>query len=132
MTERKPPGVSWEAWTERIIREGIERGEFDALPGHGRPIPGIDDGHDELWWVREKLRREELEALPPSLALRRERERLLSELSTFTSEDAVRATAEDINERIRRLNRYGAPGPPSTLMAMDVDEIVDRWRRSVV
>ena len=28
---RKPPGVSWESWTERLIREGIERGEFEAV-----------------------------------------------------------------------------------------------------
>ncbi len=37
MTGRKPPGVSWESWTERKIREGIERGEFDGLPGAGKP-----------------------------------------------------------------------------------------------
>ena len=38
MTERKPFGVSWETWIDRQIREGMERGEFDGLPGHGKPI----------------------------------------------------------------------------------------------
>ena len=33
MTERKPPGVSWETWIDRQIREGMERGDFDGLAG---------------------------------------------------------------------------------------------------
>lgn len=128
MTERKPPGASWEAWTERLIREGMERGEFDDLPGKGQPIPGLDGPHDELWWVREKLRREELDTLPPSLALRRDREQLLANLDRFDDEAALRAALDTLNQRIRHLNRYGAPGPPSTVMVLDVDEVVERWR----
>jgi hypothetical protein len=31
-------GPTWESVTERIIREAQERGEFDHLPGHGRPL----------------------------------------------------------------------------------------------
>ena len=68
MTERKPFGVSWETWIDRQIREGMERGDFDHLPGHGQPIRGLDRPDDELWWVREKLRREGVSFLPPTLA----------------------------------------------------------------
>jgi hypothetical protein len=32
-------GTTWESVTERIIREAQERGEFDNLPAHGRPLP---------------------------------------------------------------------------------------------
>lgn len=128
VTDRKPPGLSWEAWTERLIREGMERGEFDDLSGAGKPLPGLDGPRDELWWVNDKLRREELVALPPSLALRRERERLLTDLASIDDEARLRDALADLNARIRHLNRYGAPGPPSTLMAMDVDEVVARWR----
>ena len=67
MTERKPFGVSWETWIDRQIREGMERGEFDGLPGHGKPIQDVDRPHDELWWVRDKLRREGVSYLPPTL-----------------------------------------------------------------
>jgi hypothetical protein len=53
MTGRKPPRISWESWVDRQIREGIERGEFDDLPGAGRPLADLDGPHDELWWVRK-------------------------------------------------------------------------------
>jgi hypothetical protein len=128
MTTRKPPGVSWESWTERQIREGIERGEFDDLPGKGRPIAGIDGAHDDLWWVREKLRREQISALPATLVLRKELEDALVGIDSARSEAVVRQIVNDINERIRYVNRYGASGPPSTLMPLDVEATVARWR----
>jgi len=78
--------------------------------------------------VRDKLRREELDALPPSLALRRDRQQLLDDLAAFGNEAAVRATVEELNARIRHLNRYGAAGPPSTVMVLDVDDVVARWQ----
>jgi hypothetical protein len=74
VTDRKPPGVNWETWIDRQIREGMERGDFDGLPGHGKPIADLDRPHDELWWVRDKLRREGVSYLPPTLALRKDLE----------------------------------------------------------
>jgi hypothetical protein len=130
MTARKPPGVSWESWTDRQIREGIERGEFDDLPGAGQPIPGLDGTRDEMWWVKEKLRREDVSALPPALALRKELDDAKVAIAAAPSEAKVRAIVEEINERIRHLNRYGASGPPSNLMPLDVDDTVARWRAS--
>lgn len=37
MTRRKPMGVSFEDWTDRLVREAQERGEFDDLPGAASP-----------------------------------------------------------------------------------------------
>ena len=31
---------TWEGVTERLIREAQERGEFEDLPHHGKPLPG--------------------------------------------------------------------------------------------
>lgn len=42
---------------ERAIREAMEAGEFDDLPGEGKPIPGAGSVDDDLWWVRAWLRR---------------------------------------------------------------------------
>ena len=45
---------------ENKIRAAIQAGEFDNLPGFGKPIESIDDPYDPYWWVRQKLKREEL------------------------------------------------------------------------
>ncbi len=45
--------ASYETLPERLIREAIEAGEFDDLPGVGKPLPGAGASDDDLWWVRE-------------------------------------------------------------------------------
>ncbi|MHC4876821.1 MAG: DnaJ family domain-containing protein [Planctomycetota bacterium] len=70
MTERKPAGESWGAFTERQIRQAQEAGEFSGLPGFGQPIPGIDEPLDENWWLKQKLRREKLSGDRGSVATR--------------------------------------------------------------
>jgi hypothetical protein len=42
------------------IRAAIEACEFDNLPGFGKSIESIDDPYDPFWWIRQKLKREEL------------------------------------------------------------------------
>jgi hypothetical protein len=126
---RRPPRPTWEDAVERTIRDGIDRGEFDALPGSGRPIDALDGPRDELWWVKDKLRREDLLQVPPSLAVRRDRDQLLASLATFGTEAELRAVVEELNDRIRTLNRLGTPtGPPTSLMPQDVEAVVERWR----
>ena len=55
------PSDLYESLPERLIREAIEAGEFDALPGAGKPIPGAGVPDDDLWWVREWLKRNRAE-----------------------------------------------------------------------
>jgi hypothetical protein len=128
LTERKPPGVSWETWIDRQIREGMERGEFDGLAGHGQPIADVDRPHDELWWVREKLKREGVSYLPPTLALRKEVEDAREAMVAAGSEEEVRRMVAEMNERIRAVNRQATSGPPSTLVPLDVERAVEQWR----
>jgi DnaJ-like protein len=127
MTERKPPGVGFESWVERQIREATERGEFDNLPGAGKPIDDLDEPHDELWWVKRKLRRENFSYLPPTIALRKEAEDALEAASQAGSEAEVRRIVADINARIVEGNRKAASGPPLNLMPFDVEVVVRSW-----
>jgi hypothetical protein len=127
MTARKPPGVGWDSWVETQILEAQQRGEFDNLRGAGQPIPGIDDPPDDLWWVKQLLKREQLSFTPPALALRKAREDLLDRLGDFRSEDAVRKAVGELNERIRHINRVATTGPPSTLMPLDVERVILLW-----
>jgi hypothetical protein len=129
MTERKPPGVRFESWVERQIREAEDRGEFDNLPGLGKPLPGAGQPPEELWWVKSKLRQEELSTealLPASLQLRREIERLPETVDDLPTERAVREMVEELNLRIAKFLR--APtGPPVPVRPVDPDDVVRRW-----
>ena len=128
MTDRKPPGVSFETWVERRIREATERGEFDNLPGAGKPIPDLDEPHDELWWVKRKLRREHFAYLPPTIALRKEAEAALEAAAQAATESEVRQIVAAINRKIADGNRKAASGPPLNLTPFDVERVVRRWR----
>jgi hypothetical protein len=128
MTERKPPGVGFETWVERQLREAAERGAFDDLPGAGKPIPDLDKPHDELWWVKQKLRRENFSYLPPTIALRKQAEEALEAASRAGSEAEVRRIVADINAKIIEGNRKAASGPPLNLAPSDVERVVRDWR----
>lgn len=131
MTRRKPTDVSFEDWTERQIREAQERGAFDDLPGAGRPIKDLDKPWSAERWAADLARREGVDlsaTLPPSLRLRRERERLLSALSSLGRETEVREAVGRFNESVREAFRRPVTGPPLTVGLMDVEEVVGRWR----
>lgn len=67
----------YETAIERQLREAAERGEFDNLPGAGKPLRDQGQEYDD-WWVKDWLRREGATAgvIPPTPALRREVEDL--------------------------------------------------------
>jgi hypothetical protein len=122
--------TSWyESHIDRQIREAQERGEFDDLPGAGRPLPDRGELYDEDWWLKDLARREDLAGgIPATLRLRREVEDLPQALPGFKTEDAVRRTVADLNERIERARRGLIDGPPTILRPLDPDEIVAAWR----
>ncbi|MFF9451852.1 DnaJ family domain-containing protein [Streptomyces flaveolus] len=129
MTERKPPGVDFESWVDKQIRDADARGEFDRLPGAGKPLPSdVESTYDELWWVKRKMAREGLSVLPPTLALRKEAEDALAAAVDAPTEGAARRIVEQINVKIRDVMFKPPPGPPLGLKPYDVEEVVARWR----
>ncbi len=61
---------------DKVIREAIGRGEFDNLPGAGKPLD-LSDADDPDWWIKRLIKREQLDlsgGLPAVFGLRRERE----------------------------------------------------------
>ena len=131
MAERKPPGVSWDSWIEKQIKDAQERGEFDNLPGAGKPIPGLGGAHDEMWWLKQLLKREQLSVTPAVLAVRKELEDARERIAKQTSEDAVRRIVGAINHKIAEANATATTGPASTLVPLDEDRVVARWRAGV-
>ncbi|MFB4269010.1 DUF1992 domain-containing protein [Nonomuraea sp. GTA35] len=131
MTDRKPLGMPFESWIDRQIREAEERGEFEDLPGKGKPLPGEGRPLDEMWWIKQKIESEGLSMpLPPTLALRKDAEEALRQARGARSEAEARRIVEKINERIRDAIRTGLSGPPLDLVPFDVDRIVSEWRQS--
>lgn len=116
-----------QTWVDHQIRAAMERGEFDDLPGAGKPIADLGTEHDPDWWLRKLVERERLVVLPLSVQLRKEDAGLDAELDRLATEKAVRARIEDFNERVVKA-RYALPeGPPLITMPRDVDETVAAW-----
>ncbi|MGI8768884.1 MAG: DUF1992 domain-containing protein [Propionibacteriaceae bacterium] len=118
----------YETWADRQIREAMERGEFDNLPGAGKPIAGLTGRQDENWWLKNYLERERISMpLPPSLQLRKEIEELPDQLSCVRRESQVREIVEALNVRIAS-HRLRPDGPPVVIKDVDVDQAVVEWR----
>jgi hypothetical protein len=129
VSERKPPGVSWESWIDKQIRMAEDRGEFHELPGAGEPLPDLDKRFDQMRWVKDKLRREGLSHMSPSVALRKEAREAFDAALDAASEAKARQIIADVNERIRDANRKGIYGPSVMLTPFDVERVVREWRR---
>ena len=128
MTERKPPGTSWETWIEAQIRVAREQGAFDNLPGAGKPLPNLDQDPD--WWVKQFVRREQVSVLPPSLELLQKVERELATIEKLHDEATVRRRLAALNVEIAKVNATVMEGPPTRLGTLNADKVVARWRQA--
>jgi len=130
MTERKPPGTSWETWIDAQIRVATEAGAFDNLPGAGKPLPNLGQEYDPLWWVKQLVQREQISMLPPSLELLRKVEKELATIEKLHDEATVRRRVAALNVEIAKVNATVMDGPPTRLGTLDVDQVVARWRQT--
>jgi len=134
MTERKPAGMSFESWVESQISRAAARGDFENLPGAGKPLPRRSAADDSYEWVVQKARKENLDLLgmlPPGLALRRERDDLPRRVEALPSEAAVRMLAEDFNDRVQAFWRTPQESRWSPVPGLaDVEALVEHWHRT--
>jgi hypothetical protein len=120
----------WEAGVEAQIRAAQERGEFDNLPGAGRPLPGRNEPYDEMWWIKGFLERESLPTdllLPTPLLLRKKIEQIPDEVRDLPSEQSVRAVVRDLNGQIVEWLRNPV-GPRVVVRPVEVEAVVRQWR----
>jgi hypothetical protein len=89
-----------ESVVERQIREAQERGEFDDLPGSGRPLRSAGS-YDPDWWARQYVKRERLRDQADDLrrTIRSEAPRLLA-----AGDAEARRRIDEINAEVERLN----------------------------
>ena len=115
-------------WVDLQVRQAIERGDFENLPGYGKPIEGLGAEHDPDWWLKKLVERERIAVLPPSLQLRKEDAELDDRLDAINVEADVRREVEDFNQRVIAARYRPADGPPLITMPRDVEETVTAWR----
>jgi hypothetical protein len=115
-------------WVDLQIQEAMKRGDFDNLPGAGKPIEGLGSTHDPDWWLKKLVEREKVSVLPAALQLRKDDAELDAKLDRHTAETEVRRELEDFNARVMRARYTPVDGPPLITMPRDVDTEVDAWR----
>jgi hypothetical protein len=116
-------------FVEIAIRQAQRRGEFENLPGAGKPLQNLRETTDPDWWFRRKIERERITGLgPPALTLRTEDRDLDARLDAASSVDAVRELLEDFNKRVREAQRQLLGGPPVVTSPRDVEAEIARWR----
>ena len=96
---------------EQRIKEAQERGEFDNLPGRGKPLNLEDDSH-----VPEDLRiaykiLKNADCLPPELQEKKEIRQMEDLLASLPDEKERYKLIKKINFRIMKLNMVGKKSP---------------------
>lgn len=117
-----------QAWVDQQLRVAQERGDFDDLPGFGKPLEGLGAQHDPDWWIKGLIEREKLAVLPPAMQLRKEDAELDAQLDSLATEELVRRAVAEFNERVRHALYTTHGGPPITTPQRDPDAEVARWR----
>jgi hypothetical protein len=94
----------FEKIAEQKIREAQEQGEFDNLPGAGKPLPQEDDSSvpEDLRLAYKILKN--ASCLPPELEMHKEILRLQDLLATVADENERLRQMRRINFLITRLN----------------------------
>ena len=128
MTRRKPPGRTFESWTEEQIREAERAGDFENLPGRGKPLPDAYQPYDPDWWLKSLVQREQISVLPPALEARQKLKATLARIRELSDEAAVRREIETLNAAIRKLNSHASSGPPTHIGCLNVEATLERWR----
>jgi hypothetical protein len=116
-------------WVDLQIKEAMARGDFDDLPGAGKPIKNLGAQHDPDWWVKQLIEREKISGvLPPALQLRKDDAELESQLDRHTAESEVRRILEEFNARVMKARYTPVDGPPLVTMPRDVEAEITAWR----
>ena len=101
----------YEKIVEQRIKEAMEKGEFDNLPGKGRPIPLEDDSHvpEDLRLAYKVLKN--ADCLPPELLEKKEILQMEDMLAAIPDAKERYKLIKRINFKIMKLNVMGKKSP---------------------
>ncbi len=101
----------YEKIVEQRIKEAMEKGEFDDLPGKGKPLPLEDDSHvpEDLRLAYKVLKN--ADCLPPELLEKKEILQMEDMLAKIPDEKERYKLIKKINFKIMKLNEMGRKSP---------------------
>ena len=109
---------------DQAIREAMERGEFDRLPGAGKPLADLDRQRQPGWFAEQLVRREHSRVLhddtQDDLAARR------VAFWRAPSIDELRRLVTEANRAIVAVN--GRLEPEHRIAVFDFHDVVATWR----
>ncbi|MDN5599025.1 MAG: DUF1992 domain-containing protein [Brachybacterium sp.] len=114
---------------ESAIEQAARRGDFDDLPGAGKPLD-LPSSHDPDWWINQRIASGDIDRqalLPVVVLLRKEFENRDETLAALPHERAAREYAEEFTERVHQ-DRRENPFQTMLAPAWDPDDAVQRWR----
>jgi hypothetical protein len=117
------------AFLDRLIEQQItaamERGEFDDLPGRGRPLHDLDTQRSQGWFAEQMVRREHS---------RTRHERTQVEIGERRIAFWRASSLDELRERVVAANRHIAETnlllePEDRFALFDFSEVIATWRR---
>ena len=114
---------------EERIREAQERGDFENLPGKGKPLTLEDDSNvpEDLRMAYKILRN--ADCLPPELELKREIRQMEDMLDCIPDEREKYLQIKRINYKIMQLNMMGRRSPLFDEVQIYYKKLVERLGR---
>ena len=111
---------------EQRIQEALARGDFDELPGKGKPIPVEDDSMvpDELRLAYKILKN--AGCLPPELESRKEIRQMEDLLADIPDEKERYKLMKKINFQILKLNMSGKGSPLLEKQELYYKKVIDK------
>ena len=111
---------------EQRIQEALERGDFDDLPGKGKPLPIVDDSMvpDELRLAYKILKN--AGCVTPELEMHREIRRMEDLLKDLPDEKERYTLMKKINFQILKLNMAGKKSPLLEKQELYYKKVIDK------
>ena len=111
---------------EQRIKEAMENGEFDSLPGKGKPLLIEDDRHvpEDLRLAYKLLKN--ADCLPPELLEKKEIFQMEDMLAAIPDEKERYKLIKKINFKIMKLNMMGRKSPLLEEKQVYYKKLVDR------
>ncbi|MFZ7111397.1 MAG: DnaJ family domain-containing protein [Desulfatiglandales bacterium] len=111
---------------EQRIKEAMERGEFDNLPGRGEPLKLEDDSHvpEDLRLAYKILKN--ADCLPPEIEAKKEIRQMEDLLETIPDEKERYKLIKKINYQVMKLNMMGKKSPLLEEKEVYYKKVVDR------